>query len=375
MTEATPEVLFVDDEPNVLAGIRRQLRRRFRVDTAASPEEGLAKLRDRPYPVIVSDMRMPGMNGAQFLHAATRIRPHAVRMVLSGEASLDAAIDAVNNGAIWRYLRKPTDSATLIAGVEQALRRHDAAAAERTLLEDTLGGAVDTLLEALQLAHPAAFRTTGRVARIAIDLGQALDVQPAWELAVAARLVYIGCIALSDATLAVAMLEGRPAEDFARHAAIGRELVERIPRLERAARMIGDHLRPASAEELTGFDGLDVERRGAILLGIATEADRAVSRGLRKAAVLATLEGRLPPRLLKALAKARMTADGEVELRTLRIDDLEVGMVCQEPIETVAGLRLTAAGTELTLAMKTRILNFHRSAGCREPVRVALPAT
>ena len=69
-----------------------------------------------------------------------------------------------------------------------------------------------------------------------------------------------------------------------------------------------------------------------------------------------------------------MSADGEMETRTLRVADLEVGMVCQEPIETLAGLRLTAEGTELTLAMKTRILNFHRSAGCREPIRVALPA-
>lgn len=368
------DVLFVDDEPNVLSGIRRQLRRSFTVDTADSPEQGLRKLEDAAYPVIVSDMRMPGMNGAQFLAAARRLQPNAVRMVLSGEANIDAAIDAVNSGAIYRYLRKPTDSATLIAGVTSALERHRTDEAERRLLEDTLGGAVETLLEALQLAHPNAFRTSSRVARIATDLGTAVSFEPAWELVVASRLVLMGCIALADSTLAQATMEGTPDEAFRRHAAIGEQLVERIPRLERAARMIGHHLDTPTREQLDAFDTLDVQTRGAIVLGIAAETDRRVSRGQTRPQVLAAFEKRLPATLLKALAGTRMLPEGEVDLRTLLIDDLDVGMICQEPIETTAGLKLTSSGTEITLAMKTRIVNFHRSVGCREPVVVAVPS-
>ena len=188
------DVLFVDDEPNVLSGIRRQLRRQFRIDTAPSPEEGLARLERTTYPVIVTDMRMPGMNGAEFLKRARRIQPHAVRMVLSGEASIDAAIQAVNDGSIYRYLRKPLDREGLVAGVRNALERFEADRNERELLEKTLGGAVQTLAEALQLVHPVAFRSTSRVVRLAGDLNGSFGLFPPWEMKVAASLVFLGCM-------------------------------------------------------------------------------------------------------------------------------------------------------------------------------------
>ncbi|MCA9571168.1 MAG: response regulator [Myxococcales bacterium] len=367
------DVLFVDDEPNVLSGIRRQLRRQFSVDTAVGPEEGLAKLETATYPVIVTDMRMPGMNGAEFLIRARRMQPHAVRMVLSGEASIDAAIQAVNDGSIFRYLRKPTDPEALAGGVREALERFQRDARERDLLEKTLGGAVSTLTEVLQLAHPIAFRTTSRVVRIATAMGDALGMEPAWELKVAASLVFIGCIAVSERELQEAIVAETPSEAFVKHAAIGQELLARIPRLENAAAMVGAHLVRPTREELEAFDSLAPFRKGAIVLGLAVEADRLATLGMTKGQLLLKLEKRLTPRILKALSGARIAAEGEMEERTLRVSDLEVGMIALEPIETVAGLKLVSRDAEITNPMRTRILNFHQSVGCREPVRVGVP--
>ncbi len=367
------DVLFVDDEPNVLAAIRRALRRRFDVDTASSPEEGLAKLKQHSYPVIVTDMRMPGMNGAEFLRRARTIQPHAVRMVLSGEASIDAAIRAVNDGSIFRYLRKPTEPEALVRGVREALDRFTREQSERDLLERTLTGAVETLAEVLQLAHPVAFRTTNRVVRIATELAEQVGLEPAWEIRVAASLVFIGCIAIADDELMEALVAEEPGEVFLRHAAVGEELLGRIPRLENVARMVGSHLVRPTMEELDAFDTLVPFRRGAIVLGIAVEADRLVTLGLTKGKVLMAMERRLNQRFLKALGKTRVEPTGEMDERTLKIDDLEVGMVAMEPIETVAGLKLVREKVELTKAMCTRIANFHHTVGCREPVRVAVP--
>src|SRR5436190_23715344 len=98
--EAKPRILCVDDEERVLEGLKLTLRRQFRVDAAISGEAGLALLKGAssdPYSVIVSDMRMPRMNGAEFLSAAKLQSPDSVRVLLTGHSDLESAISAVNN--------------------------------------------------------------------------------------------------------------------------------------------------------------------------------------------------------------------------------------------------------------------------------------
>src|SRR5262245_28427095 len=100
-------ILCVDDEPNVLAGYQRQLRKHYDIEIAQGGEQGLAAIQEKgPYAVIVSDMRMPGMNGAQFLARAKELAPHSVRMLLTGYSDQKAAISAVNDGHIFRFLTK-----------------------------------------------------------------------------------------------------------------------------------------------------------------------------------------------------------------------------------------------------------------------------
>src|SRR5580698_10294919 len=95
------KILLVDDEPAVLAGYERSLRREFEVDTANGGELGLKAMRERgPYATVISDMRMPGMSGAQFLAQARQLAPDSTRMLLTGYTDLSAAIVAVNEGHI-----------------------------------------------------------------------------------------------------------------------------------------------------------------------------------------------------------------------------------------------------------------------------------
>lgn len=102
------KVLFVDDDPNMCASFRRRLRHRHPVETAASGFDGLSLLRERgPFAVIVTDYCMPGMNGIDFLVRAREVSPDTVRMLLTGSADLNAAIQAVNRGQIYRFLTKP----------------------------------------------------------------------------------------------------------------------------------------------------------------------------------------------------------------------------------------------------------------------------
>jgi CheY-like chemotaxis protein len=133
------KILFVDDEPSVLDGYRRMLHRDFEVDTATGGEQGLELIKgSRPYAVVVSDMRMPGMNGAEFLAQVRQTVPETVRMLLTGYSDMDAAIAAVNEGNIFRYLTKPCEKEVLVKAISLSLEQYHSAVAEKLLVKKAL---------------------------------------------------------------------------------------------------------------------------------------------------------------------------------------------------------------------------------------------
>ena len=134
--EAQPErtLLLVDDESNILTALHRLLRSEgYRILTAASGLEGLEILANHNVQVILSDQRMPEMSGTEFLGRVKAMHPDTVRIVLSGYAELTAIIDAVNQGAIYKFLIKPWDDDLLRGHLREAFRYHDAVIKPRAL--------------------------------------------------------------------------------------------------------------------------------------------------------------------------------------------------------------------------------------------------
>ena len=122
--KATYTVLFVDDEPNILRAIKRAL---FTMDItlllADSGEKALELLSTNDVHVVISDMKMPQMSGAQLLEQVAKLYPDTFRVVLTGYADIESTIKAVNEGKIHRYLQKPWDNQELIRVVEEGLER------------------------------------------------------------------------------------------------------------------------------------------------------------------------------------------------------------------------------------------------------------
>ena len=117
-------ILFVDDDENILAAYKRRLRKEFEVHIAISGDEGLLALRENgPYAVVISDMRMPGMDGFAFLSEVHKCSPASACIMLSGHADLQASLKAINEGHIFRFLTKPCKinilCSAITAGVEQ----------------------------------------------------------------------------------------------------------------------------------------------------------------------------------------------------------------------------------------------------------------
>ncbi len=129
-------LLIVDDEPDVLESLRHLFRRAYRVLTAESGEEALEVVGREEVHVILSDQRMPGMTGDVFLARARHLRPDAVRMLFTGFADLQAVINAVNEGMIFRYILKPWDPVELEGLVRQAVDQYELLAERRRLLAE-----------------------------------------------------------------------------------------------------------------------------------------------------------------------------------------------------------------------------------------------
>ena len=119
-----PVILFVDDEANILSALKRLFHSSgFKLLTAESAAAGLEILASEPVDLIVSDMRMPGMNGAQFLAQAKIQCPDTQRILLTGYAEMDAAVSAINDGGIYRYLQKPWEEDDLRLAIQHALEQ------------------------------------------------------------------------------------------------------------------------------------------------------------------------------------------------------------------------------------------------------------
>lgn len=130
------KLLLVDDEIHVISALTRALfDEPYEIFTAESGEEGLEVLAKHPdIKVIVSDERMPGIGGAEFLARVKETSPQIIRMMLTGHASLESTVKAVNRGEIYRFFTKPWDDSELLIALSQAVERYDLEAENRRLL-------------------------------------------------------------------------------------------------------------------------------------------------------------------------------------------------------------------------------------------------
>lgn len=359
-------LLFVDDEPRILDGIRRLLRSRYDVETAVGPRAGLDALDRETFAVVVSDMRMPEMSGSEFLALAAERQPDAVQMILSGQADLSSTVEAVNHGNLFRFLIKPIDRESLTVSVDAAIEQHRLCRVEKEMLELTLTGAVGALGEVLAMARPQSSRRSALMQGYVDRIAGATELRDDWQLNVATMLADIGSLAVPDDVLeraqAGAFLSYDESQMVMRHPAVAADLLARIPRLEGVAEIVRnqhpDPARPPSPELA----------EQTMILQLAAELTDAVLRGHVEEQAITLIEqgGAYPPALF-----ARLRRDAaETRLAELAIDELRSGMTLLNPLVTRAGAVVAAAGTRLTPVLIARIQNFATGVGVTEPIVV-----
>jgi len=146
-------VLFVDDDRNILEALARSQRREpFEILSAGSAREAMEALERQRVDVVVSDEMMPGMLGSEFLSIVARRFPDTIRIILTGHASAESAVRAINEGQIYRFLLKPCHPADLAVTIRQALERQELEALSRKLMQQIQRQSA--LLQSLEAEHP-----------------------------------------------------------------------------------------------------------------------------------------------------------------------------------------------------------------------------
>jgi putative nucleotidyltransferase with HDIG domain len=245
-------VLFVDDEILVLEGLQRAVHREFIADVASSPEEGLAKIRnDGPYPVVVSDMHMPGMDGAEFLATVRVISPESVRVMLTGQNDIQAAMRAVNEGRIFRFMNKPVTATELLAALRACVEQYDTERNQKKHLKNTVEaleqldlGTLSALARAIDAKSAWTAGHSERVTHLALRLAHAMGLSPQ-ELQIMHRgglLHDIGKIGTPPAILDKAgSLEPEEMRIMQDHVKIGVRILEPIPCFREALPIVAQH--------------------------------------------------------------------------------------------------------------------------------------
>jgi CheY-like chemotaxis protein len=377
----TERVLFVDDEPSVLDAIQRTLRKQVDIQTATSGAEGLRVLQESgPFALVVSDMRMPSMNGPQFLAKVREQDPETVRMILSGQADLQATIAAVNEGHIYRFLSKPCPPDQLLAAINDGLSQHRLITAEKVLLEQTLSGSVKMLIEILGMVSPPSSSRASRLQRYAIALAHALALPEQWQWGLAAFVSQIGCVALPKELLskveASQVLTDEESRLYESHPEVAGKLLAAIPRLEDVAAIVTSQFGALSfAAQPDDVRQWDIRSVGQLLLRTSLEFDRLITRGANREVAAETLRKsglQLPQPVIQALYSLPV-ANREFNIREVRLKDLSVGMILDEDLVSPKGIRLVPSGHEVTRTLLVRLTSIADGVGVAEPFRVRVP--
>jgi response regulator RpfG family c-di-GMP phosphodiesterase len=400
MPAHVPTVLTVDDEPAILSSLRRLLRGGgYRILQAGSGADGLALLRTEPVDVVISDMRMPEMDGAQFLEQVRALDPRIGRILLTGYADIGSTVAAVNRGQIQRYVAKPWDDQDLLLVVRDAMdrrdleRRHDALLDLTRRQNDELQRAnealegrvaartaelqqVNAMLETAFADLERTFMTTvgvfagllemregsaghaRRVAALARETARRLGLaeHELRDVYLGALLHDVGKIALPDALIGkpVSLLSADEHARYARHPVDGETALMALPQLQAAAHIVRQHHERVDGK---GYpDGLrgDEIVVGARIVAAANDYDSLVHGGMSptrypperarqtlQAAIGTHYDGRVVRALFDELdAQARAAGEGtEIDVRRLR-----PGMVLARDVVSPRGAILLAAG-------------------------------
>jgi response regulator RpfG family c-di-GMP phosphodiesterase len=376
-------ILFVDDDANILEAYQRSLRRKFDINVALGGEVALDMMAlNDTYPVIISDLSMPGMSGIEFLNRAKEISPESILMVLTGNAQVDIAVEALNTGCIYKFLLKPCLPDALAESVQAGLDRYKISMAEKDVLEKTLQGSVRMLMEVMALFNPELFGRAQSLRARMRTLAEKLKLRDMWQLELVALLSQIGVVAMPQNVLrkiqSCAPLTEEEKRDAERIPEISSNLIVKIPRLEpvaEAIKYVGKNYTGTEklVDPVIGEKIPIGSRMLRILLDLASLESNHVA--ITSAFImLKRNEGAYDPRILEVAQSCfdpRYKYAKPVQTgRPISVKELRCGQVLTSDVLAKSGMVLISTGQVITEKLLEHVDVFTGVNGVQEPVYI-----
>lgn len=373
------KILLVDDDKNILMGYKRNLRTKFDVHLAESGAEGLEIIdKDGPFAVVVSDFKMPGMNGVEFLTKVREKHFDTVRMMLTGFADLDSAMNAINEGNIYRFLTKPCSVELFAKNLYDATGQYQLINAEKELLNNTLKGSINTLIEILSVVNPDAFSRAVKFKNLSQNLLNRLGKEITWEIEVGALLSQIGLVTIPSSILEKMDKNFQLTDDeksiFNTHPEFGKTLLKKIPRLESIADGISYQL-----ETYNGQGGSKDFKVGenipllGRLLKVMNDYESLIHLGLNEKQAIEELEPNsevYDPDIWGALiAEVTGLAEGQI-ISSKDLSELQPGMILAEGIKDINNVLLLPKGGEISEISLMKLFNYDKITRVKTPMKI-----
>lgn len=424
-----PTVLCVDDEPSILSALRRLFRARgLQVTVAESGQAGLTLLEHEAFDLVISDMRMPEMDGVVFLEQVRQRWPDTMRLLLTGYADITSIMGAINRGEIYRYIAKPWDDNDIILIVRAALQQRAMAIEQRRLqalvqqqneelkafnaslelkvdertaelkqanaslhganerLKNNFITSIKVFTSLIELRDSKLAGHSRRVADLSRRIAQRMELNSrlVQETFIAGLLHEIGKVGFDDLLMdtPIVMMNTRQLESYRKHPTCAAQMLMPLEELKGAADMIGSHLER--------FDGAGYPQQlvgqhipvGARILSVACDYDSLQIGLLAQCQMHATealtviVRGsgrRYDPAVVQALvalvgeaaAPAGVRAPDKPAEWLLGVNELKAGMVLSRDFMTPSGLLMLTAGHVFDDAVIRKIVSFEKSIGTR----------
>ena len=376
----TDKILFVDDDPNILKSYKRNLGFDFDIDTALGGEEGLKILsKNGTYAVVVSDMRMPGMDGTAFLSQVRERWPDTVRMLLTGQADMKDSIAVVNKGQIFRFLTKPCTPDEFSAALKDAIKQYRLITSEKELLGQTLKGSIKLLMDILSIVNPRAFSRSNRVRKLAKKLARRLKLDNLWQVDLAVLLSHIGYVTISEDLINKKhrneSLTSMEKQQFYKYLENGSKLIKNIPRLEDIAEVILYQEKLFNGEGPPFDKHLSGEQLPIIsrILKVIYDFDAQMTKGYDHEQAYKRLlhqKSWYDPDVFTALKFELLTGDSKVSTKEVVPEKIETGMTLAQDVRSKTNLLLAAKNQEVTETLRMCILNFAHKNELEGPIKI-----
>lgn len=373
------KILLVDDDENILAGYKRILRSEFQVYTAIDALTALAlfKVHD-DFAVVISDYNMPEMNGIEFLARAKEKLPNTVRILLTGNAELQMAINAVNEGNIFRFLTKPCGNELLQNVIRAGVSQYKLITAEKELLERTLKGSIKLLIDILAVTNPTVFNRAMQIRDLAKKLLHRLNILETWDMDIACLLSQIGCVGVPgdilDKRLQGIKISDKEEEIYYSHAEIGKSLLMNIPRLEKIADSISLQYKSYSDLNLLKNNYTDEKIIFiAKLLRLLNDYFFLIEKGMEsEKAIKYIMEEKnlYDPILLQTLEADLLGVQEGFTVESLFLSQLKEGMILAEDLFDKLNYKLLPKGVRLSEIYVAKLINYGKLKGLVEPIKV-----